>query len=384
MWGDRRAPVLAGMLAVGLFLAACQSGGGDAAVGGDGQDIGPDEAAFSHAGPYDVGVRTLQLDDDHKTEVFYPATAGATNGKSEVVYDMTYALGDSLAGMVPETLKMPYEVPAFRDVRAAAKGKFPVVVYSHGYGGWRTINATMLANIASWGFIVASTDKPDQRFEAVFLNVARPDWDPDVDAVLMSATLDRIIDEGKDGGILAGAVDAGHVAAMGHNSGGGDSYSMVRNDDRVDVGISWNYTFSEDVGNKPFMIIAADGDPVTPRVDADFAKLTGPSRLVQLANSGHMVPTDICDGLLSPDGLLSRLDKSNFRLPPVIDDVIRNGCEPGDLAVPKGQAVYLHFTIAELRDAFGIGKEGAGLGQEVVADLPALVVYTQTHIADDG
>jgi hypothetical protein len=93
-----------------------------------------------------------------------------------------------------------------------------------------------------------------------------------------------------------------------------------------------------------------------------------------------MVATDLCDGLMSPDGLLARLDLLHIPLPKVIDKVVRNGCEPGDLEVDKGQVVYLHFTVAELRDAFGIGSPGTGLGKDVVADLPALVVYHQRHV----
>ncbi len=84
---------------------------------------------------------------------------------------------------------------------------------------------------------------------------------------------------------------------------------------------------------------------------------------------------------MAPDGLLTRIQNVHLALPKVIDDVIRDGCETGDLSVDKGQAVFLHFTVAELRDAFGIGSHGAGLGEEVVADLPALVVYHQRHVS---
>jgi dienelactone hydrolase len=296
-----------------------------------------------------------------------------------VTYDATAGMTDGFASLVPRYLRIAHEVPAYRDVPVSGTGPFPVVVFSHGYGSWRTLNATLLAQIASWGFVVASTDKPDQTFQAVYLGHP-PDWDADVDAALLSATLDRMVEEGKAHGALAGAVDAGHVGVIGYSSGGADAYRVLQKDKRFDVGVVWNYSVAGDVGRKPLMIIATDGDLLSPHVDADFRRLKGPSRLVQVANSGHMVTTDVCDGLMSPDGLLTRIQNVHLALPKAIDDVVRDGCEPGDLAVDKGQAVFLHFTVAELRDALGLGSSGAGLGEDVVADLPALVVYHQRHI----
>jgi len=378
-WGVRRRRGVAVALGGALLVAACRSGGDGLPAADAGGAPGADVAAFNHPGSYPVGVRTLQVDDTHRTEVFYPAAADGTAGKAQVTYDPTTGMTDGFAALVPRFLRIPKEVPAYRDVPVSATGHFPVVVFTHGFGGWRTLNATLLAQIASWGFVVAATDKPDQTFQAVFSGHPA-DWDANVDAALLSATLDLVIGEGKPGGALAGAVDATRVAVIGYSSGGADAYAVLGKDRRFDAGIVWNYSVAGDVGPKPLMIITTDGDPVAPHVEADFARLKGPSRLIQLSNSGHMVSTDVCDGITRPNGLLSRLQALHLTLPKSINDVIRDGCEPGDLPVDKGQAIYLHFTVAELRDVFGIGHRGAGLGEEVVADLPALVVYQQRHV----
>ena len=39
-----------------------------------------------------------------------------------------------------------------------AQGRFPLVVFSHGYGGLRTQSSFLTAHLASWGFVVAAPD----------------------------------------------------------------------------------------------------------------------------------------------------------------------------------------------------------------------------------
>lgn len=370
------------------LLAACNSGDG-AAAGDDGKldglvgAAGPDDATFARRGPFEVGVTTLELDTDHRTEIFYPAKNGSAADTPKVTFDVTSGMSDVFAALMPAFLRIPIEVDAHRDVDVSTEGPFPVVLFAHGYAGWRTLNASLLSDLASWGFVVASTDMPQHRLEALLFRSIKP-WDAAVDVPVLQATLDLVLDEGIEGHGLAKAVDGGRVAVVGHSVGGGDAYKLLEADDRVDVGVSWNYTLPEDVGDKPFMIIGAEGDPVTPDIDADFTKLKGPARLVVLADSGHAAVTDICEGLSSLNGLLGRANLAGFRLPPDIDTAARDGCGPGDLAPRTAQSIFLHFTVAQLRDAFGIGTPGVGLGPDVVGDLPSLVVYQQRNLPDAG
>lgn len=392
MWGEirdrqvRRALVAAALVGVALPAAACSSG--DGAAADDEADrvaafvgaAGPDDATFARRGPFAVGVATLDLDDAHRTELFYPADDDGIADVPKVSYDVTSGMSDLVGAALPGYLKIPVQVDAHRDVPASADGPFPVVLFSHAYSGWRTLNATLLADLASWGFVVASTDMPDHRLEALIARQIKP-WDPEVDLPVLKATLDRVVDEGMEGGTVANAVDGSQVAVVGHNVGGGDAYKLLASDDRIDVGVSWMHTLPEDVGDKPFMVIAAEGDPTTPDVDADFAKLTGPSRLVVLADSGHSASTDICDGLDTVNGLLGRATLFGFRLPPNVDEAARSGCTATDLAPRTAKFVILHFTVAQLRDAFGLGAPGTGLGPDVVGDLGALVVYQERNIS---
>jgi hypothetical protein len=193
----------------------------------------------------------------------------------------------------------------------------------------------------------------------------------------MAAALDLVVEQGRPGGILAGAVDDERVAAMGHSAGARAALALARSDPRVDAVVSWATSEPTDLGDRPVMFITAEDDPATASIDTDVESLTGPYRIVTLHGSGHSVFIDNCPGLTGPDGLVGRAKTTGISLPDGFLAPVVDGCEPGDLDVAKAWPTITHFTVAELRDAFGIGKKGTGLGKRVVDDLPAEVDYEQ-------
>jgi dienelactone hydrolase len=375
------------LVGLGLPAVGCTSGGKAAAP----DDIGPvagmiggagaDDATFGRRGPFAVGITTLDLADGRRVELFYPADEDEVDGAPKVTYDVTSGMSEALASRMPQFVKLPKEVNAHRDLAVSDVGPFPVVLFSHGYAGWRTLYATLLSDLASWGFVVASPDMPDHRLEDLLNSQIKP-WDAAADVPMLQATLDRVIDEGMSDGRLAKAVDGGKVAVVGHSVGGGDAYRMLAGDDRVSGGVSWNYTLPEDAGGKPFMIIGGETDPTTPNIDEDFTELTGPARLVVVSDGGSGSPTDICEGIDTTNGLLGRANLLGFQLPAEIDEAVRSGCSAGDVSPRTAQTIILHFTVAHLRDALVIGTPGVGLGPDVVGDLPGLVVYQQRNIPE--
>src|SRR4051812_48308152 len=104
-------------------------------------------------GPHAVGVRTVDLSDTARsrylpTEVWYPATSAyAGQDTSESTMDHY----DLLPGFPP--LKQS----AVRDA-AAAQGHFPVVMFSHGFGGHRRQSTFLCTHLASHGYVVAAMD----------------------------------------------------------------------------------------------------------------------------------------------------------------------------------------------------------------------------------
>ena len=95
-----------------------------------------DAVNFAPAGPYGAGVRTLEGADDLVVEVWYPTTEigdGETYSLGEWTPELVVAL---LGDRLPEQLTL-----AVRDAEPADDGRFPVAVFSHGAGSFRTQSA---------------------------------------------------------------------------------------------------------------------------------------------------------------------------------------------------------------------------------------------------
>ena len=105
-------------------------------------------------GPFPVGVRTTTLTDAARggrrlpLEVWYPAT-DAHAGQDTV--DPTRDRYEMLPGL-PSVSQ-----DAVRDA-AARQGPFPLVAFSHGYGGHRRQSTFLCTHLASHGYVVAAPE----------------------------------------------------------------------------------------------------------------------------------------------------------------------------------------------------------------------------------
>jgi len=122
---------------------------------------------LSNSGQYAVGVKTVeiinpnQLDIATQTikdrkltvEVWYPTDNNTLKNKTKTVYNNQTKLG------IPFSLK----ANAYRDAPVALnkKAKYPLIVLSHGYTGYRTLMFYLGEHLASHGYIVASIDHTD-------------------------------------------------------------------------------------------------------------------------------------------------------------------------------------------------------------------------------
>lgn len=122
---------------------------------------------LSTRGNYTVGVKKLtivnpnQLEPVTQTiknrnltiEVWYPSNEHLQQNKSKAVYKNQTKLG------VPFSLKSN----AYRDIdiNVSKNEKYPLIVLSHGYTGYRTLMFYIGEHLASHGYIVASIDHTD-------------------------------------------------------------------------------------------------------------------------------------------------------------------------------------------------------------------------------
>ncbi|WP_435416764.1 dienelactone hydrolase [Parerythrobacter aurantius] len=130
--------------------------------------VAPAAPELARIGPWNVGTTVRQLPvamaGSRATErvlevrLFYPAIA--TSGP-RATYLHTIRPPQSAEFVVQEAgLAYPVATPATEE-------SFPLVVVSHGFGGWETHLSRICEVLASHGYVVAAIDHADERFDTV-------------------------------------------------------------------------------------------------------------------------------------------------------------------------------------------------------------------------
>lgn len=260
----------------------------------------PEPALYSEAGPHPVGTMTLVLGDEADqriVEVWYPTTPDAVAGLETYEFDSSSAIPAAFRSLLPDELQSIVETNAYRDV-PVAPGQYPVVIYSHGFGGHRNVAIYHTVHLASWGFVVASTEHTHRNLQAQSFGTARSD--PEADMADISDTL-AALDEA-----LLENVDTSRAGVIGHSAGAFTAVLSLANDSVLTaVALTGGTTGTIENGDKPVLIISAELDQVVPpeRGLALFEALTGPRRFIVLAQAGHNSFTDSCPQILSMGGL---------------------------------------------------------------------------------
>jgi glutaminyl-peptide cyclotransferase len=172
----------------------------------------PDAPQFGQRGPYTVGTRDYVLEGterDLSITIWYPAL---NPDRAEERTD--YAVGPG------------YRIPgrALRDAPPDSAGApYPLVVFSHGSGGFRFQSLFFTEHLASYGFVVIAADHPGNTIldllsgnsfeEGLALSIAHRPFD-----------LLRLIDYANSLSLsddnLAGLIDTDRVVVSGHSFGG--------------------------------------------------------------------------------------------------------------------------------------------------------------------
>ncbi len=140
---------------------------------------GDDAPLLAHAGPYRVGVRTLEFSYADAQDVtvaahitgngatytrrltvdmLYPADVAA-DVAADAVYTGYYRTGFTEVEGLPQTFEI--QGLAVRDAPPAASGPYPLVVVSHGLFNTPGVLSGITENLASKGYIVAVIDHRD-------------------------------------------------------------------------------------------------------------------------------------------------------------------------------------------------------------------------------
>ena len=153
---------------------------------------------LSEQGPYGVGLQTITLQDDsqdgleYEVYIWYPVEGSA------------------------------YSIPEYQGEPDWSGAPYPLVIYSHRFGGNGNATNTLGPHLASYGFVVASATHHDNLQHFWQITVDRPR-----DILFLLEQLVAMAE-----GPLAGLYDANNVGVAGYSAGGYTALTM--NGARVD------------------------------------------------------------------------------------------------------------------------------------------------------
>ena len=295
-WRWQMIPLCGIALGLGIYalwrLATLNSGGGALTMGGYTTIIGglillgvaaippivlPIPKLPKPTGPYAVGTVNLMLVDESRPELYsgnqgepraimvqiwYPAEAISRNTKPAPWIDRSDIIAPRLADMLN---KPHFFFDHVRYARASAlphaplaraEIQYPLLLFSHGWSGFRTQSTFLMEELASYGYIVAAPDHtygalvtvfPDGRAaennpatlpheagisEAEYQAAARrlgAQWAADLSFIL-DALQDPAPDSPAAG--LRHRIDFSRTGAMGHSTGGGAAIQFCAIDPR--------------------------------------------------------------------------------------------------------------------------------------------------------
>lgn len=243
-------------------------------------------------GPWLTGVRTIELTDASRNRTFlvdlwYPVDPATPDGTPN-----TYEL-DTPLGTLFEV-----ETPALRDATPAG-GSFPLILFSHGFGGIRFQSYFFTEHLASHGFVVASPDHPGNRLFD-FLQLGD-------DAAIAQSAVDRPLD------ILYVAdhippdipADLSRVGVSGHSFGGWTALEVTRRDETIQATFPLAPGFKEGATpdfvadlDRPIFLFGGSADGTTP-FDSDqqvpYELAAEPKYLVRIEGAGHLDFSNLCE-----------------------------------------------------------------------------------------
>lgn len=251
------------------------------------------------SGPYKIGTVTYQFDDASRKDPYAPTPDQPRKIMLQVWYPAEPPSGAVPAawsrdiGVFGPAIAHYFGLPSFfldhlvalrshayEDVPVKpTEGGWPVLVYSHGWTGFRNVAQDEIEALVSQGYVVAAPDHPYGALATVLndgtpiLNnpKAMPPTEPkDARQVGIELLVDMyagdvrfVIDQlqklnaGELASPLLGRLDLGKLGVYGHSTGGGAIYEVAATDPRVKAAFgldTWTEPISADVRAKPLQI----------------------------------------------------------------------------------------------------------------------------------
>jgi predicted dienelactone hydrolase len=327
------------------------------------------DAAYAVHGPYAVGVRTLTLGESKKAmEVWYPAAPADAAGKSADVYDLRDWLTPELAAKIDDARAPSFVTDAYRELPVSGAERFPVVLFSHGLGGYRSQSSRIMSHLASWGMVVAA---PDNTGVGLGTILGGGQFDDQSTPLLDEAHEVLVAADGDASSPFFGKIDATAFALSAHSFGGSATYLVAADRPWVKA-FAVMATQGGDAATipqaLPKLIMAGENDGVADGVQPlqnAYDALTEPKRFVVVGNAGHLAFSDICEIGKELGGLPGIAEAVGLEIDPSIIEFGTDGCAPERLPPRDAWPVIGHYMTAHLRAA--LGKDASVAGYDAAA-----------------
>lgn len=305
-------------------------------------------ARFDERGPWQVGVATLDL-GDRRADVYYPAMIEP--GAQTEIFNSLDVFPEEFQAFIPDELTGLYDTTAYRDTTPADEAPYPVMAYSHGFGAFRQVASFHTSHVASWGFIVVTTDHLERGLAAqVRGELGGGAENQDVLDVL--AALDALAAHPELGPIA----DLDRVAITGHSAGGWTAARAAR-EEVFDVYLSIASGAPEIVTQKPAIVFVGENDQtVVPERSYELFEQLNDAVLVTIENAGHNSFSDSCEGIYELGGLDMLAELIGAEQVERAED----GCVPPSIEPRRSFDTLNHYTVqfllAQLVDRGAAGE----------------------------
>jgi dienelactone hydrolase len=322
---------------------------------------------FSKNGPYKAGVAFQTTPEGDTLVIYYPVDPASTVGKSHYTINLLrWFTGSPTAPIpagLPKNLPTTLATDAYMGLPISSNGPFPVIMFSHGYGGYPEQSSFLTDHLATWGFVVVAPDHRSRDLKAVISGTVGKGQN-DIADLTQALAVVRFMNADPDD-LLSHKLDLSRVASLGHSAGGGAAITFAKDDSDVRAYIGLAPAAGTPPMNKPGLIMQGTSDKVVNPAGTEklYKSLTSPKRLVLIDKAGHNVFDDACTIGAAQGGLVTFVKK--LKLPASFEAIATDGCSAPDIYPPKAWPLIDQVVTAQLRWALGIDKQPTGLGSGI-------------------
>ncbi|PDY04637.1 carboxylic ester hydrolase [Bacillus cereus] len=247
-------------------------------------------------GPHRVGTKLYHWVDHQRNEpysknpndrrelmvqIWYPAAEKSKGDPEPYIRNI-----NELSKGLEKTLSIPafafshmelVKSHSFMDLQLSdSENHYPILLFSHGFNGFRNQNTFQVEELASQGYIVLSIDHTFDAAATVFpggrtayvqpINLTDEGdshiklWEEDVSFVLSQI---EKLNQNDETGFFTGRLDTSRIGMFGHSYGGATAAQILAKDSRVKAAINMDGTFygkifPENGIRKPFLLMSAE------------------------------------------------------------------------------------------------------------------------------